>query len=114
MRLFLDRTPFDRQPFFTELKYQTIRIVKQLTAETFQTIRSVSGLIGSAFQTVRMVMNEFTFYHTETFQTMRVIRVLFGVVYQTIRNISLWVLPTNLYGKFKREGKTLEGRFKRK
>ncbi len=114
MRFFLDRAPLDRINFLTEIRYQAVRIVIQLTTESFQTIRSVSGIIGNAFQTVRIAMNEFTFYHTETFQTRRVIRILFNVVYQTVRSISLWVIPTNLYGVFRRTGKELEGRFKRK
>jgi len=115
MKTFLNRSGSERQPFFSLLLYQAIRVVKQFVNPTFQTVRSVNKIIGEHFQTIRMAMNEFTFYHATHFQTRRVIQLLFqSKLYQTVREISLWVLPTNLYGQFKREGETIVGRFKRK
>ena len=102
------------KPYERGLFYQTTRKVTVLLTATYQTSRKVTEFMEVYYQTVRMVVNEFTFHHVVRFQTMRIVQHLYERAFQTIRTVSLWVLPTHLYGTLKQTGLTVKGRFKRK
>lgn len=114
-RIFLDRTPYTRPSFFNELRFQLRRAVSAITNLSAQTRRALSGVIDEFYQTLRYVHFEFTIYTDEYYQTRRKVILFFtSLSYQTRRVLSLWVLPTRLYGTFRREIDTLIGRFQRK
>jgi len=96
------RGSFSRKPFsrgagslFRRIKFQTMRVISVATSVTAQTSRTVNKLLESLrYQTVRFVN-------------------IVSFIYQATRTISLWVLPTELKGKFRRQSDDIIGRFQR-
>ena len=103
------------KPTLGEKLYQLMRTIHLRVAPHYQTSRAVSEAMEFLYQTRRYVLAAGSIIIVGALhQTKRSINKLASNSHQTIRYVSLFVLPVQVFGQYKRYGDYIKGRFKRK